>query len=71
MPVPVDDRERSKVLARERQRRRRMGRQRIDYYPDEDALAVIGALRSGHAGGDASSVINDIISDWVEGPDPA
>jgi len=70
VPVP-DEQERSRVLARDRQRRRRMGRRRIDYFPSEDALAVIEALRTGHVGADASSIINLIISDWWEGPDPA
>ena len=69
--VPADEQERSRALARERQRRRRMGRQRVDYYPDENALVAIDALRIGHVGGDASSIINLIIADWWEGPDPA
>jgi len=69
--VPVDEQERSRVLARERQRRRRMGRQRVDYYPDGNAIRVIEALRTGHVGGDASSIINLIITAWWEGPGPA
>jgi len=48
-----------------------MGRQRVDYYPDENAITVIDALRTGHVRGDTSSIINLIISDWWEGPDPA
>jgi hypothetical protein len=72
------EQERLRALARERQRRRRMGRQRIDYTPNAHAATVIDSLRTGYAGGDASSIINRIICEWTAsralhaaGPNPA
>ncbi|HNU11304.1 MAG TPA: hypothetical protein PKJ45_08060 [Rubrivivax sp.] len=53
----------SKRLA---QRERRANNRRIDYYPDKHAAAAIDALTHGAAGGDYSSVINRIISEWAE-----
>jgi len=61
--VPVDE-ERSRVLARERQRRRRAGRQRIDYYPSPEAMATINALLS-PVDCSANEIIDLIISDWA------
>jgi hypothetical protein len=50
--------------ARLRQRKRRLGMTRIDYYPDVAALAVITSLRKPFVGGDASSILNRIVSEW-------
>ncbi len=56
-------------LARQRilslQRERRKGLRRIDYYPSETAAAVIEKLRMPRAGGDASSILNRIVSEWA------
>ena len=44
------------------QRRRRTANRRIDYYPSEEAAAVIDNLTDhGYAGGDYSSIINALI----------
>jgi hypothetical protein len=61
-----------------------MGRQRIDYYPDEHAVTTINSLCTRYAGGDSSSVLNRIVAEWAAhrpdaggralqaaGPDPA
>ena len=62
----------SRVRARERQRRYRADRPRIDYFPDSSAVATIDLLRTGYAGGDASSIINRIVLEWSSsrGRDP-
>lgn len=54
-----------KQRALERQRKRRQGRTRIDYYPSPEALQVIRSLMQPRVGGDYSSVINRLIA---EGP---
>jgi hypothetical protein len=38
----------------------------IDYYPSEQAAAVIDRFRSRHAGGDASSILNRIVAEWAD-----
>ena len=48
------------------QRIRRSTRPRIDYYPDAVALAVIEKFRAHRIGGDASSILNRIISAWAK-----
>jgi hypothetical protein len=53
-----------RARARERQRRYRAGRPRIDYFPDRSAVATIDSLRTRYAGGDASSIINRIVLEW-------
>ena len=45
----------------EAQRWRRIRYRRIDYYPSKEAAAVIDSLTSRYAGGDYSSVINQLI----------
>jgi hypothetical protein len=76
--VTHEHQERVRALARARQRKHRMGRQRIDYTPNAHAATVIDSLRTGYAGGDASSIINRIICEWTAsralhaaGPNPA
>jgi hypothetical protein len=51
---------------REQQRARRATLTRIDYYPSEEARALIDARRHRGPGGDASSIINGMIQDWSE-----
>jgi hypothetical protein len=51
---------------RQQQRYRRTRHPRIDYYPDEDADALIRSLSGHFAGGDFSSVINRIVAAWAE-----
>jgi hypothetical protein len=58
---------RRRERAREGQRRRRRQARRIDYYASLEAAAAIDALRTRRAGGDASSIINVIISEWLAG----
>lgn len=41
---------------------------RIDYYPSENAVAIIDKLRTGGVGGDASSILNRILSEWAAIP---
>jgi hypothetical protein len=53
-----------KARARERQRRYRAGRTRIDYFPDPHAATTIDSLRTRCVGGDASSIINRILREW-------
>jgi hypothetical protein len=50
---------------REGQRWRRSRVRRTDYYPSEEAAAVIDRLRTRSAGGDASSILNRIIAEWA------
>src|SRR5215831_19072094 len=54
---------RNRVLELQRARRRSL--RRIDYYPSKAVAAVIDRLRMPRAGGDASSIINRIISEWA------
>lgn len=51
---------------REAQRWRRARNPRIDYYPDESSVALIRSLSGHFVGGDYSSVINRIVSEWEE-----
>ena len=39
---------------------------RIDFYADATAATVIDSLRTRRAGGDASSILNRIIAEWVD-----
>ena len=48
------------------QRKRRATRPRVDYYPDAVALAVLKKLRVHRVGGDASSILNQIIAEWAQ-----
>jgi hypothetical protein len=52
-----------RALALQKDRRKRM--RRIDYYPSEEADAVIDRLRMPRCGGDASSILNRIVSEWA------
>ncbi len=45
----------------EQQRQRRHALARIDYYPSKDAMAAIMARTGPFAGGDYSSVIDDLV----------
>ena len=49
----------------EQQRDRRKTNRRIDYYPSEEALQAIYERCHNRAGGDYSSVINQLIMDAV------
>ena len=51
---------------REAQRRRRARNPRIDYYPSPEADALIRSMAGRIAGRDFSSIINRIVSEWVE-----
>lgn len=51
---------------RDAQRKRRARYPRIDYYPDDDAAALIYSLTMPRAGGDLSSVINAIVNEWAQ-----
>jgi hypothetical protein len=53
--------ERALLLQRDRRRRLR----RIDYYPSGEAAALIDSLRKPYGGGDASSILNRIVSEWA------
>ena len=61
---PTAKRERTRELARIRQRRYREGKTRIDFYPDERAIEIIDRLRTRTVGGDASSILNRIVRGW-------
>ena len=50
---------------RQQQRERRATNPRIDYYPSDEAHAIIGALMRPQAGHDLSSVINRIVTEWA------
>ena len=54
-----------KTRALERQRLRRSRKRRLDYYADGGAVAVIDSLRKPSVGGDASSILNRIVSEWA------
>ena len=49
----------------ELQRARRHRLRRIDYYPAEDAAAIVDKLRTPGIGGDASSILNRIVAEWA------
>ena len=53
----------ARVLECRRQRRR--NKHRLDYYPDSDAQQTIDSLRTNRIGGDASSILNTIVKEWV------
>ena len=53
--------------ALEVQRARRARRRRIDFYADPLTDRVVDALRTRSAGGDASSILNRIVGDWLTG----
>ena len=48
------------------QRERRKQMRRIDYYPPEEAVALIDRLRVPRVGGDASAMLNRIVAEWAE-----
>lgn len=52
------------------QRERRASMVRIDYYPSNDSVKVINSLRVPHAGGDASAILDRIISEWLAAKSP-
>ena len=54
---------RERILELQRERRRSL--RRIDYYPSKAAVAVIDSMRSRRTGGDASSIIDRIIAEWL------
>ena len=60
--MPAEDR-RPRILALQRARRGRS--RRIDYYASAEAAALIEQLRRPGIGGDASSIINQIIKEWA------
>jgi hypothetical protein len=58
------------ILADQRARRAKL--RRIDYYPSDNAAAIIDACygnRARFGGGDYSSVISRIIEEWVDLPE--
>jgi hypothetical protein len=58
---------RERILTLQRERRHRL--RRVDYYPSENAAAIIDPLRTHGVGGDASSIINRILSEWSAIPE--
>lgn len=50
---------------REQQRQRRERHPRVDYYPSPEAMEALNAMRSRGMGGDASSALNRIVSEWA------
>lgn len=57
---------RARILEQQRDRRKQM--RRIDYYPSQEAAAMIDRFRHRYAGGDTSSVLNRIVAEWANGP---
>jgi hypothetical protein len=55
---------RARILEQQRERRKQM--RRIDYYPSEEAAAVVDRFRIPRVGGDASSILNRIIAEWAD-----
>lgn len=51
---------------REAQRWRRARNPRIDYYPSPEADELIRSMSTRFVGGDFSSILNRIVSEWVE-----
>ncbi len=51
--------------ANEQQRQRRARHRRIDYCPSEEAASIIDANTSNATGGDFSSNIDRIVTDWA------
>jgi hypothetical protein len=67
MPMTHDEWQRwRRERARQLQRERRAGMRRIDFYADATAATVIDSLRTRRAGGDASSILNRIIAEWLD-----
>lgn len=60
----TDDKKRREQARIRQQQRRRLRLRRIDYIASSEAAAIIDSLRSRYAGGDASSIINRIVSEW-------
>jgi hypothetical protein len=56
--------QRRKARMLEQQRKRRAKYRRIDYYPDNAALEAIEPLLHRSVGGDLSSTLNRIVSEW-------
>jgi hypothetical protein len=52
-----------RVLTLQKDRRKRM--RRIDYYPSKEVAALIESQRTPRCGGDASSILNRIVSEWA------
>jgi hypothetical protein len=52
-----------RALTLQKDRRQRL--HRIDYYPSEEAVALIDVMRAPRCGGDASSILNRIVSEWA------
>ena len=52
-----------RALTLQKDRRQRL--HRIDYYPSEEAVALIDRLRAPRCGGDASSILNRIVCEWA------
>jgi hypothetical protein len=72
MPIRADRDEaewrawrRERILTLQRNRRARM--RRIDFYASPEAVAIIDRVRTPRAGGDASSIVNQIIHEWATG----
>ncbi len=55
---------RRRALETQRERRRKV--RRLDYYPSEEARAVIDGLRGPGIRGTASAILNRIVLEWVE-----
>lgn len=55
---------RCRILKGQRDRRARS--RRIDYYASPAAAAQIDSMRTNQMGGDASSIINRIVTEWIE-----
>jgi hypothetical protein len=56
---------RERILSLQRSRRASM--RRIDFYASPEAAGIIDRLRTRRAGGDASSIVNQIIHEWATG----
>jgi len=54
---------RERILRLQRERRRSL--RRIDYYPSRAAAAVIDGMRTRCAGGDVSTIIDRIVTEWL------
>lgn len=55
---------------REAQRWRRARNPRIDYYPSPEVYALVCGIARPFAGGDFSSILNRIVSEWAESLPP-
>ena len=54
-----------RARANETQRERRKRLKRLDFYASPEVIAVIDSLRVPRVGGDASSILNRIVKEWV------